>query len=142
MMKCGLIVALAGVLALAVPAPLPDEINLDERIKFGWCRETNVTGTCGDHYLDHARCYDFKVLDPYLNDNVETVSVTGGRCVIWEKDGCHGDHTGMIMGRDIVIDNVCPGYTWSTRVSSIKCCGGDSNALWCADPGRKPKCTD
>lgn len=48
----------------------------------------------------------------------------------------------MIVGKDIIIDNVCPGYPWSRRASSVKCCGGDYNALWCADPGKKPKCTD
>ncbi|KAH7008620.1 hypothetical protein EDB80DRAFT_716954 [Ilyonectria destructans] len=141
-MKSGLIVALASALVLANPARLPDEINLDERIRFGWCREANQTDSCDERFLDHARCYDFDILDEYLNDNVETITATGGRCVIWEKNGCHGDHTGMIVGKGIVIDNVCPGYPWSRRASSVKCCGGDYNALWCADPGKKPKCTD
>ncbi|KAF7552610.1 hypothetical protein G7Z17_g4193 [Cylindrodendrum hubeiense] len=141
-MKSGLVISLASALVLAIPAPPSHDINLDERIRFGWCRETNVTSTCNERFLDHATCYNFEVLDNYLNDNIETVTTTGGRCVIWEKNGCHGDHTGMIVGTDIAVDNVCPGYTWSIHGSSVKCCGGDSNAEWCADPGEKPKCTD
>lgn len=141
-MKSGLIVALASALVLARRTRLADKINLDERIRFGWCREANQTDTCDERLLDHARCYDFEILDEYLNDNVETITVTGGRCVIWEKNGCHGDHTGMIVGKEVIADNVCPGYPWSRRASSVKCCGGDYNAHWCADPGKRPKCTD
>ncbi|KAK7423729.1 hypothetical protein QQX98_000919 [Neonectria punicea] len=122
---------------LAIPAPVPNKIDLKERILVGWCRETNVTETCGNRYLDHGNCYDFDNLDIYLNDNIETVNVTGGR-----KNGCAGDHTGMIVGTDIIMDHVCPGYPWSRKASSLKCCGGDANAMFCAKPGKKPKCTD
>lgn len=58
-MKSGLIVTLASALVLAKRARLPDKINLDERIRFGWCREANQTDTCDERLLDHARCCEF-----------------------------------------------------------------------------------
>ncbi|KPM43241.1 hypothetical protein AK830_g3349 [Neonectria ditissima] len=146
----GLLLALANLIVLAspkrilaIPVPVPNKIDLEERILFGWCREKKVTETCEDRHLDHGACSDdFNSLDIYLDDNIETVNVTGGRCVIWERNDCGGDHTGMIMGTDVVMENVCPGYPWPRKASSLKCCGGDANAMFCANPGNKPKCTD
>ncbi|KAH6893060.1 hypothetical protein B0T10DRAFT_265033 [Thelonectria olida] len=118
------------------------QINVHDTITFGWCREANQSHTCGEHQMDHGRCYNLVELHPYLNDNIETVSVINGRCVIWEKDNCHGDHTGMVTGSNITTDHLCPGYPWSRRATSLKCCAGDLGAHWCADPGKVPKCTD
>ncbi|KAF7563172.1 hypothetical protein G7046_g977 [Stylonectria norvegica] len=120
---------------------IPKNIDPDVHIEFTACREWNVSSTCRTRQLDHARCYDFDILDHYLDDNVESVGVLNGRCVIWEHNGCHGDHTAMIMGKDIPPDMLCAGYKWSQWGSSVKCCAGDSDAFWCADPGYEPHCT-
>ncbi|KAH7165697.1 hypothetical protein EDB81DRAFT_262058 [Dactylonectria macrodidyma] len=145
-MKLGLILApaLAFARVVAIPAKLPrldTFISMDERITFGWCRETKDPETCGKRELDHGRCYNFELLGKYMDNNLESLNVTGGRCVIWEHYDCGGDHTGMIMGTDIFSDNLCPGYPWSRVATSIKCCAGDHDAMWCANPGNHVKCT-
>lgn len=48
----------------------------------------------------------------------------------------------MIFGTDIFVNHLCPKYNWKAKGSSIKCCGGDPDAYWCADPGKSVKCTD
>ncbi|KAI9149510.1 hypothetical protein HJFPF1_11563 [Paramyrothecium foliicola] len=131
---------------------LKQEIDMDVQITFSWCRRYNQTGTCGTQDLYHAQCYDFPVLDPYLNDNLEDVSVVGGRCVIWEvaalanimitrNYGCKGPHTGAIVGEHLYVDYLCPQKDWPKTASSIKCCGGDPGSKFCADPWDRPTCS-
>lgn len=111
--------------------------------------------------MKHRIAVNFDAIDDYLNDNIDSVSVENGRCVIWEygdilsyshvgdpanppdrKNDCHGDHTGMIVGKELFTNMLCPNYDWAKAGSSIKCCGGNPGAHWCADPGKKVKCTD
>lgn len=47
----------AAVTAVPRKGMRPEDINLDHRINFGWCRETgNFSDTCGTRMLEHARC--------------------------------------------------------------------------------------
>ncbi|KAH7145951.1 hypothetical protein B0J13DRAFT_622654 [Dactylonectria estremocensis] len=141
-MKCSLILALASVTAVMGYVARPKEmIDMDARINFGWCREANDNNTCDERPLEHGRCYNFELLGKYMDNNIESLNVTGGRCVMWENHNCGGDHTGMFMGTGLIADQLCPGYSWSTVATSVKCCGGDHDAMWCANPGDRVKCT-
>ncbi|KAJ3830014.1 hypothetical protein F5880DRAFT_1607062 [Lentinula raphanica] len=72
-----------------------------------------------------------------VNDQTHSAEITDGNCVFWANADCDGDHTDQLDGTVDDFNTICGGG-WQKRISSFKCCAGDSSATWCA--GNKPAC--
>ncbi|KEY68040.1 hypothetical protein S7711_11096 [Stachybotrys chartarum IBT 7711] len=121
---------------------VPTEVNESILIDFSWCRTYNSSGTCGVAQLNHAQCYNLYDLDLWANDNIQQVSVENGRCVLFERYDCKGDNTQTFVGQNLFVETLCPRPGWNRIASSVKCCGGEPGAYWCAKPSVRPRCKD
>ncbi|KFA62916.1 hypothetical protein S40285_09973 [Stachybotrys chlorohalonatus IBT 40285] len=92
---------------------VPTEVNESILVDFSWCRTYNSSGTCGVAQLNHAQRYD-----------------------------CKGDNTQTFVGQNLFVETLCPRPGWNRIASSVKCCGGEPGAYWCAKPSVRPRCKD
>lgn len=134
-----------------------------QQLKHGVCCKSILATYAHDtdRYLAKDKLSD---LDLYADDNLEEVSAVRGNCVLWRlvtsrcctltkkitavrliragrgKKCTGGTHTRMFQGEHFFTDKLCRAYRWSEEASSVKCCGGDPSAKYCAEPNDAPKC--
>ncbi|KAJ3844478.1 hypothetical protein F5878DRAFT_107023 [Lentinula raphanica] len=117
-----------------------------------YCSGTSLAGKCFSASPSDGTCGEalpFGILDAQLsivlivnvdlsvNDQTHSAEITDGNCVFWANADCDGDHTDQLDGTVDDFNTICGGG-WQKRISSFKCCAGDSSATWCA--GNKPAC--
>ncbi|KAJ3726203.1 hypothetical protein C8R42DRAFT_660228 [Lentinula raphanica] len=99
-----------------------------------YCSGTSLAGKCFSASPSDGTCVN---VDLSVNDQTHSAEITDGNCVFWANADCDGDHTDQLDGTVDDFNTICGGG-WQKRISSFKCCAGDSSATWCA--GNKPAC--
>ncbi|UKZ72653.1 hypothetical protein TrVFT333_000286 [Trichoderma virens FT-333] len=110
-------------------------------VLFSWCRDYNMTSTCSQTTLKHSWCYDLSVMDAAIKDQLEDVGASDGRCMLFRKPDCKGEHTAMFVGLHLWTKALCPKSKtrWYRQATSVRCCAGSPVAPWCHSSVKKPE---
>ncbi|KAL7934056.1 hypothetical protein V8C35DRAFT_280369 [Trichoderma chlorosporum] len=117
---------------------VPPENPATNDVIFSWCRDYNMTSTCSQAALKHN---NLDTLDPAIKDQLEDVGAADGRCMLFRKTNCAGEHTAMFVGLHLWTKALCPKSKtrWYRQATSVRCCAGSPVAPWCDGKLKKPQ---